>query len=139
VSYYTTAAFLLFILLPACQAIPQSKTPAEMASLLPSTGLSWQRVRPAEIDGNNALEGPVLYQLLLNASGTPGTIAMFDTNPRHLTDSPIAVGLSNVAIGGLSIDRSSGIIDGSAFSGEITCQSPKWYHIIDFLWIVDDH
>ena len=68
-------------------------------------------------------DGPVLYQLLLNASGTPGTIAMFDTNPRHLANSPITVGGNSVAIGALSINSSSGVISfagGQTFPNTVT-------------------
>jgi hypothetical protein len=105
------SVFILFVFLPLDQLLAQSKTIVEMASLRlhpgnPGNGLVWQRTSPTL----EKPEGPVLYQLLLNASGTPGTVPMFDTNPRHLANSPITVGVSNVAIGGLSIDRSSGIL-----------------------------
>jgi hypothetical protein len=101
---------LVLILALASDLVAQSQPPVVLASLRPNARLVLQRVYPAGNGDNNALEGPVLYQLLLNASGTPGTVPVFDTNPRHLTNSPIVVGASNVAIGGLSIDSSSGII-----------------------------
>lgn len=119
---HSVPVFVLLTLILACQINAQTKTPMEMASLRPIPGLTWQRVHPAG-SSDAALQGPILYQLLLNASGTPGTIPMFDTNPRHLTNSPITVGVSNVAISGLSIDRSSGLVTfagGQTFPGTIT-------------------
>ncbi len=74
-----------------------------LASLRPQ--LVWQRVSPTP----QQPDGPVLYQLLFSTGGTPGTLAKFDTNPRHLTNSLITDNGSQVAIGGLSI-ASNGII-----------------------------
>jgi len=78
----------------------------QMASLRPHQELRWHRVSP----NTEHPDGPVLYQLLFNASGTPGTVPVFDSNPRHLINSPITVGGGNVAIGGLSISGGTGII-----------------------------
>src|SRR5579859_5696995 len=99
--------------------------PALSAGLRPE--LVWKRTLP----NTKALDGPVLYQLLLNASGSPGTVPVFDTNPRHLINSPITVNSGNVAIGGMSISGGTGIItfaNGQTFpgnsSGTVTSLSP---------------
>jgi hypothetical protein len=101
--------YAFVLMLSACaglqaQSEDKSGRPLQTASL--HSGLVWQRTSPT----SQKPEGPVLYQLVLNASGTPGTVPVFDTNPRHLINSPILVGINNVAIGGLSIDSSSGLI-----------------------------
>jgi hypothetical protein len=90
--------------------------PVEMASLRSEMKLRWQRTSPAP----GETEGPVLYQLLFSATGTPGTIARFDTNPRHLTNSDIVDSGGIVAIGGLAIDAATGIVTfagGQTFPG----------------------
>ncbi len=113
----TMPVFLLCILTPLCQLIAQSRTPVETASLHVGNNLVLQRSSPAP----QKLEGPVLYQLLLNASGAPGTVPVFDSNPRHLTNSPITVGGGNVAIGGLLINGGSGVISfagSQSFAGD---------------------
>jgi hypothetical protein len=80
----------------------------QIASLHPGHGLVWQRTSPSI----QQPDGPVLYQLLFSASGTPGTVPVFDTNPRHLANSPIAIASGNIVIGGngFSIDGSTGIV-----------------------------
>src|SRR5262249_50272158 len=81
----------------------------QMASLQPGRGLVLHRVSPSP----QKPDGPVLYQLLLNASGTPGTVPVFDTDPRHLTNSPITVTGGNVVIGGgngLIINGANGLV-----------------------------
>src|SRR5215467_7739398 len=74
----------------------QQPQPTEVASLQPGRQLVLHRVSPTP----ERPDGPVLYQLLFNASGTPGTVPAFDTNPRHLTNSPITITSGNVVIGG---------------------------------------
>src|SRR5260370_21023152 len=91
--------FVLFILMPLCQLMAQSRMAVETASLHPGSNLVWQRSSPTP----QKLDGPVLYQLLFNASGVPGTVPVVDSNPRHLIKSPLRVGGGNVAIRGLSI------------------------------------
>src|SRR5579864_5255131 len=81
--------------------------PVMMASMKPA--LIWQRTSPPR----GQMEGPVLYQLLFSASGTPGTLAKFDTNPRHLANSLITDNGSSVAIGGMSVN-SAGVISFAA-------------------------
>jgi hypothetical protein len=79
------------------------------------TELVWQRTSPAK----GTTEGPVLYQLVLG-SGTPGTIAKFDTNPRHLINSDITDNGGIVAIGAMSVNSATGIITfagGQTFPG----------------------
>ncbi|HTD23720.1 MAG TPA: hypothetical protein VK738_13765, partial [Terriglobales bacterium] len=86
----------------------------QVAKLRPD--LVWQRTSPTR----GAVEGPVLYQLLLSGAGTPGTIAKFDTNPRHLINSHISDNGGIVAIGAMSVDSSTGIISfagGQTFPG----------------------
>ncbi|HTD23955.1 MAG TPA: hypothetical protein VK738_14960 [Terriglobales bacterium] len=91
----------------------------QMASLRPGHGLMWQRTSPTVPQP----DGPVLYQLIFNASGVPGTVPAFDTNPRHLTNSPITVSGGNVLIGGgngTMINGTTGIIsfaNGQTFPG----------------------
>jgi|SRR5579859_1102283 len=83
--------------------------PQQVASLHPNHELLWQRVSPS----SQKPDGPVLYQLLFSASGTPGTLAEFDTNPRHLKNSDITDNGGIVAIGasGLTFNASTGIIN----------------------------
>jgi hypothetical protein len=96
-----------------------SNVKIEMAGL--RSRLVWQRSSPKP----GAVEGPVLYQLLFSAAGTSGTLAKFDTNPRHLTNSLITDDGSMVAVGGLSIS-SAGMItfaNGQTFPGTGTVTS----------------
>src|SRR5713101_1668968 len=86
----------------------------QVAKLRPD--LVWQRTSPTR----GAVDGPVLYQLLLSGAGTPGTIAKFDANPRHLINSHISDNGGIVAIGAMSVDSSTGIISfagGQTFPG----------------------
>ena len=91
----------------------------QVASLRPGSGLIWQRTSPTA----QQPDGPVLYQLLFSASGTPGTVPVFDTNPRHLANSPITVSSGNIIVGGgsgLSINGGNGIMtfaSGQSFPG----------------------
>jgi hypothetical protein len=99
----------------------QQPQPVQMASLQPGHELVLHRVSPSP----ERPDGPVLYQLLLNASGTPGTVPVFDTNPRHLTNSPITITSGNVVIGGgsgLTINGSTGLVtfaNGQIFPGSV--------------------
>src|SRR5260370_36197009 len=97
---------LFFLLAIVTHINAQQPGPLQLASLRPQQELRWHRLSP----NSEKPDGPVLYQLLLNASGTPGTVPVFDTNPRHLINSPIIVNSGNVAIGGLSINGGTGII-----------------------------
>lgn len=82
------------------------RRPLQIAGLRPGPKLGWHRVSPSA-----------------SASGTPGTVAAFDTNLRHLTNSPITVSGGNVIIGGgggLSINGTTGFItfaNGQTFPG----------------------
>ncbi|HTD23719.1 MAG TPA: hypothetical protein VK738_13760 [Terriglobales bacterium] len=113
----------LLLLLPLLFAIipMQAQQPVQMASLRPQQQLRWQRTSPTA----QQPDGPVLYQLLLNAGGTPNKLARFDSNPRHLTNSLLTDNGSTVAVGGMSIS-SSGIISfagGQTFAGTGTVTS----------------
>ncbi len=90
----------------------QQAQPVEIASLRPNPELHWQRTSPAA----QQTDGPVLYQLVFTP-GTTGTIAMFDSNPRHLVNSDITDIGGIVAIGGsgLTISANTGIINGQTF------------------------
>jgi hypothetical protein len=113
------AAFLVMIAVSAWAQGRQSAVAPEMgmygsteqwASLRPGRGLIWQRTSPSV----QQPDGPVLYQLIFNASGVPGRVPVFDTNPRHLTNSPIAISGGNVVIGGgngVIINGATGIIN----------------------------
>src|SRR6516162_158601 len=104
---------VFFSLIAAAEISAQQSQPMQMASLRP--GLVWQRTSPKP----GGVEGPVLYQLLFSTGGTPGTLAKFDTNPRHLTNSLITDNGTQVAIGNLSI-AGNGIItfaNGQTFPG----------------------
>jgi hypothetical protein len=91
----------------------------QVASLRSHQELRWQRVSP----NAQQPDGPVLYQLLFSTGGTPGTVPAFDTNPRHLTNSPIVVNGGNVVIGGgngLLINGTTGVLsfaNGQTFPG----------------------
>jgi len=123
------AVIAIFLLVASLPALAQSPTTApemgiygagqQLASLRPGQGLMWQRTSPTV----QRPDGPVLYQLLFNASGTPGTVPVFDANPRHLGNSPITVSNGNVVIGGnngLIINGSNGLVtfsSGQVFPG----------------------
>src|SRR6516164_6343892 len=104
----TLFIFLISFFVVASTHAQQSQ-PVQIARLRPNAELRWQRVSPTV----QQPDGPVLYQLLFNASGTPGTVPAFDANPRHLIDSPITISGGNVVIGGgmgLNIHGGSGIM-----------------------------
>ncbi|HTC93475.1 MAG TPA: hypothetical protein VK699_08490 [Terriglobales bacterium] len=69
----------VFSLIAIAGTSAQQPQPAQMASLRPNPELRWQRTSPTPQEP----EGPVLYQLLFNASGTPGAVPAFDTDPCH--------------------------------------------------------
>jgi len=110
------AILLSAVSLPAQTEQPKSapergiyRPEREIASLRPGHSLVWQRTSPSV----QQPDGPVLYQLLFSASGTPGTVPVFDTNPRHLANSPITITSGNIVVGGgsgLSINGSTGIV-----------------------------
>src|SRR5260370_25872924 len=107
--------FFLFLAIVTHINAQQTGLP-QLASLRPQPELRWHRVSPSSENP----DGPVLYQLLLNASGSPGTVPVFDTNPRHLINSPITVSSGRVALGALSISGGTGIItfaNGQTFPG----------------------
>src|SRR5260370_15451947 len=74
----------------------------QLASLRREQPLHWQRTSPTA----QQPDGPVLYQLVFTP-GTPGTIAKFDNNPRHLINSHITDNGGVVAIGLHSINPST--------------------------------
>src|SRR5260370_31434399 len=79
-------SILAVVVLLAPPGVAQTGShPLQIASLRPHQELRLHRVSP----NTENPDGPVLYQLLFNASGTPGTIAKFDSNPRHLANSLI--------------------------------------------------
>jgi trimeric autotransporter adhesin len=103
-------------LAPAAGAVKTNGARTLLASLRPNPELHWQRVSPSA----EKPDGPVLYQLLFSTAGTTGTLAKFDSNPRHLTNSDITDLGGVVAIGGMSINAGSGIITfagGQTFPG----------------------
>ncbi|HZR27311.1 MAG TPA: hypothetical protein VFA71_00915, partial [Terriglobales bacterium] len=111
---YLCVALSLF---PLCSS---SQAQRQMASLRPERGLVWKRASPTV----QQPDSPVLYQLIFNSSGVPGTVPVFDTNPRHLTSSPITISGGNVMIGGggngLIINGATGIVsfaNGQTFPG----------------------
>src|SRR5260370_15919085 len=92
----------------------------EMAAL--HRALVWQRTSPTA----QQPDGPVLYQLAVRGSGASGSVAVVDTNQRPLVNSPIIGGGGNVAVGGLSVSGSTGIISfagGQTFPGMGTVNS----------------
>jgi hypothetical protein len=110
---------LVMALIVMCLPVPGAYSQTQMASLRPGQALLWHRTSPSP----EKLDGPVLYQLLINASATPGSVPVFDTNPRHLINSPITVTGGNVFIGregGVTIDGKTGVItfaSGQTFPG----------------------
>src|SRR5215471_8937275 len=110
---------LVIGLIVTCLCAIEAHGQTQMASLKPGQQLLWHRTSPSL----EQPDGPVLYQLLLNVSGTPGTVPVFDKNPRHLINSPINITSGNVSIGrdgGLSIDGKTGVItfaNGQTFPG----------------------
>jgi len=80
-----------------------SMAQTEIAAL--HRGLVWQRTAPTA----QQPDGPVLYQIIFRTSARPGNIPVI--SPTYtLANSPISVGGGNVAIGGLSVNGSTGII-----------------------------
>lgn len=81
----------------------------EVASLHAGPALAWHQTSPSP----QHPDGPVLYQLLFDATGTPGEFTVFGTNPRHLAGSPMVLSNGNVQIGGaggLTINGTTGIV-----------------------------
>ena len=75
----------------------------------------WRRVSPTA----KKLDGPVLYQIIFRSSATPNHVPAISSN-FTLMDSPITVGGGNVAIGGMSVNGSTGMIsfaNGQPFAG----------------------
>jgi hypothetical protein len=102
----------------------QQRQTVQLAGLQPSRQLVLQRVSPSP----EKPDGPVLYQLLFNASGTPGTVPVFDTNPRHLVNSDIkdAGGIVSIGGSGFTINAGTGIVtfaNGQTFPGTGTVTS----------------
>jgi hypothetical protein len=116
----TRAPRILFMFLFSFVAgglFAQQPQTMQMASLRPSQELGLRRVSPTA----ERPDGPVLYQLVFNP-GTPGAIARFDTNPRHLVSSDITDNGGIVAIGssGLMMNAGTGIVtfvNGQTFPG----------------------
>ncbi|HZR27565.1 MAG TPA: hypothetical protein VFA71_02195, partial [Terriglobales bacterium] len=79
----------------------------ELAGLHPE--VVWQRTSPSVKNP----EGPVLYQIIFRSNAAPGTIPVI-SNTFTLTNSPITVGSGMVAIGGLGINSTTGIISFAA-------------------------
>lgn len=75
----------------------------ELAQLHPQ--LIWQRVSPTP----QKPEGPVLYQIQLTL-GQPNSVPKYDTSGRHFTASQILDNGTTVAIGGFSVNGSTGIV-----------------------------
>jgi len=101
-----TLCVAVFIPSPA-QNLPSERSssqPTLTATLRPN--LIWQRSSPPR----GQMEGPVLYQLLFSTAGTPGTLAKFDSNPRHLTNSLIMEDSAGIHISGMSVSGSNGVI-----------------------------
>jgi hypothetical protein len=101
--------FLFVFSWMACNNIvAQQRQTVQLAGLQPSQHLVLWRVSPTP----EKPDGPVLYQLLFNASGTPGTLPVFDTNPRHLVNSDIkdAGGIVSIGGSGFMIDANSGVV-----------------------------
>src|SRR5260370_38512136 len=95
-------SILAVVVLLAPPGVAQTGShPLQIARHRPHQELRLHRVSP----NTENPDGPVLYQLLFNASGTPGTIAKFDSNLRHLANSLITDNGSIVAIGSFSVDN----------------------------------
>jgi hypothetical protein len=115
---YSARSFVIALML-AWLGATDACSQTQMASLRPGPQVLWHRVSPSP----EQPEGPVLYQLLLNASGTPGAVPVFDANPRHLTNAPITITGGNVVIGGgsgLIINGTNGLVtfnSGQVFPG----------------------
>ena len=99
---------------------PGSAAPRSLLASLhmpasPSQSLAWKRVLP---EGSDALDGPVLFALVIRSSATPGSIPKIANN-FTLSNSLLTDNGSQVAIGSLSIS-SSGVItftNGQTFPG----------------------
>ncbi len=113
-----------FLLTAIANLYAQQPEPVEMASLRANQQLHWQRTSPTP----QQPDGPVLYQLLFSTAGTPNTIAKFDTNPRHLTNSDIkdVGGMVSIGSSGFTISVNTGLVtfvNGQTFPGTGTVTS----------------
>src|SRR5438270_1013156 len=100
---YVCAIFGLFAGSLEAQVRPQVPREGELAGLHPE--IVWQRTSPSVKNPG----GPVLYQIIFRSSATPGHVPAISSN-FTLTDSPITVGSGIVAIGGLGINSTTGVI-----------------------------
>ena len=89
------------------QIRPQVPKESELAGLHPE--VVWQRTSPSVKNPG----GPVLYQLIFRSNATPGNIPVI-SNTFTLTNSPIKVGSGIVAIGGMGINSTTGVISFAA-------------------------
>jgi hypothetical protein len=101
-SFCNIVGTLLVLFLAVGSFVPR----AQASGLHLNAASGWQRL-PA---GAEHAAGPVLYQIIFRSSATPGHIPAI--SPSHtLMDSPFLIdGNGNVVIGGLVIDRNTGIV-----------------------------
>jgi hypothetical protein len=96
------ASILIVCLCSALEALAQNEVQTEMARLRPQ--VAWQRTSP----NPKALDGPVLYQIIMRSNATQGHIPKI-SNTFTLTNSLIFEDVNGIHIGNLSVD-STGII-----------------------------
>jgi len=96
------ASILIVCLCLALEALAQNDVQPEMAQLRPQ--VAWQRTSP----NAKALDGPVLYQIIMRSNATQGHIPKI-SNTFTLTNSLIFEDVNGIHIGNLSVD-STGII-----------------------------
>src|SRR5260370_38621961 len=68
--------FVVFILMPLCQLMAQSRMAVETASLHPGSNLGGQRTSPTP----PKLDGPELYQVLFNPRRAPVPVPVLRSN-----------------------------------------------------------
>ncbi|HTC92907.1 MAG TPA: LamG-like jellyroll fold domain-containing protein [Terriglobales bacterium] len=106
------ALVLILCLCSALEALAQDEAQAEMARL--RAQVAWQRTSP----NAKAIDGPVLYQIIMRSSATQGHIPKI-SNTFTLTNSLISEDVNGIHIGTMSVD-SAGIItfaNGQNFPG----------------------
>jgi hypothetical protein len=103
------------VLIVCFSAVLKSSAQSEMARLRYEA--AWQRISP----DSKELDGPVLYQIIIRSSATPGHLPKISSR-FTLADSLISEDLNGIHIGNLLVD-SSGMItfaNGQTFPGAVT-------------------